>query len=81
MLIISSQQCHLLWGNCHKNIAFLGRRCDFIDTRFICGLSRAFEDEKQAKLGVVECVKHGLLEPFNVLWEKEGNIIANIWKK
>jgi hypothetical protein len=37
--------------------------------------SRAFEDEKQAKLGVVECVKHGLLEPYNVLWEKEG--IAN----
>ena len=34
--------------------------------------SRAFEDEKQAKLGVVECVKHGLLEPYNVLWEKEG---------
>ena len=39
----------------------------------ICTLfSRAFEDEKQAKLGVVECVKHGLLEPYNVLWEKEG---------
>lgn len=35
--------------------------------------TRAFEDEKQAKLGVVECVKHGLLEPYNVLWEKEGN--------
>lgn len=37
---------------------------------------RAFEDEKQAKLGVVECVKHGLLEPFNVLWEKEGEFVA-----
>lgn len=37
---------------------------------------RAFEDEKQAKLGVVECVKHGLLEPFNVLWEKEGEYVA-----
>ena len=33
---------------------------------------RAFEDEKKAKMGVVECAKHGLLEPFNVLWEKEG---------
>ena len=33
---------------------------------------RAFEDEKKARMGVVECVKHGLLEPFNVLWEKEG---------
>ncbi|CAB4009226.1 Proliferation-associated 2G4 [Paramuricea clavata] len=37
---------------------------------------RAFEDEKQAKLGVVECVKHGLLEPYNVLWEKEGEFVA-----
>ena len=37
---------------------------------------RAFEDEKQAKLGVVECVKHGLLEPYNVLWDKEGEFVA-----
>lgn len=37
---------------------------------------RAFEDEKKAKMGVVECVKHGLLEPFNVLWEKEGEYVA-----
>ena len=35
-------------------------------------INRAFEDEKKARMGVVECVKHGLLEPFNVLWEKEG---------
>lgn len=27
-------------------------------------------------MGVVECVKHGLLEPFNVLWEKEGEYVA-----
>ena len=25
-------------------------------------------------MGVVECVKHQLLEPFNVLWEKEGQL-------
>lgn len=37
---------------------------------------RAFEDEKKAKMGVVECCKHQLLEPFNVLWEKEGEYIA-----
>ncbi|XP_068688079.1 proliferation-associated protein 2G4-like [Montipora foliosa] len=37
---------------------------------------RSFEDEKKAKMGVVECVKHGLLEPFNVLWEKEGEYVA-----
>ena len=33
---------------------------------------RAFEDEKKARMGVVECANHSLLEPFNVLWEKEG---------
>lgn len=37
---------------------------------------RAFEDEKKAKMGVVECYKHQLLEPFNVLWEKEGEYVA-----
>lgn len=37
---------------------------------------RAFEDEKKARMGVVECSKHGLLEPFNVLWEKEGEFVA-----
>ncbi|XP_020632180.1 proliferation-associated protein 2G4-like [Orbicella faveolata] len=37
---------------------------------------RAFEDEKKARMGVVECVKHSLLEPFNVLWEKEGEYVA-----
>ena len=35
-------------------------------------INRAFEDETKARMGVVECVKHGLVEPFNVLWEKEG---------
>uniref|UniRef100_A0A8C4EVF4 Proliferation-associated 2G4, b n=1 Tax=Dicentrarchus labrax TaxID=13489 RepID=A0A8C4EVF4_DICLA len=33
---------------------------------------RAFEDEGKARLGVVECAKHELLQPFNVLHEKEG---------
>lgn len=33
---------------------------------------RAFEDEGKAKLGVLECTNHGLLQPFNVLQEKEG---------
>lgn len=36
---------------------------------FLC---RAFEDEKKARMGVVECAKHELLQPFNVLYEKEG---------
>jgi len=34
---------------------------------------RALEDEKRAKLGVVECAKHNLITPFHVLYEKEGH--------
>uniref|UniRef100_A0A3P8ZR16 Peptidase M24 domain-containing protein n=1 Tax=Esox lucius TaxID=8010 RepID=A0A3P8ZR16_ESOLU len=37
---------------------------------------RAFEDEAKARLGVVECAKHELLQPFNVLHEKEGEFVA-----
>uniref|UniRef100_A0A2K5ZHC8 Peptidase M24 domain-containing protein n=1 Tax=Mandrillus leucophaeus TaxID=9568 RepID=A0A2K5ZHC8_MANLE len=37
---------------------------------------RACEDEKKARLGVVERPKHGLLQPFNVLYEKEGEFAA-----
>jgi hypothetical protein len=32
----------------------------------------AFDDEKKAKMGVVECIKHKLLEPFQVLYDKPG---------
>lgn len=34
---------------------------------------RNFEDEKKAKMGVMECVNHKLIEPFQVLFEKTGN--------
>nr|XP_057910833.1 proliferation-associated protein 2G4-like [Doryrhamphus excisus] len=37
---------------------------------------RAFEDEAKARLGVVECAKHDLLQPFSVLHEKEGELVA-----
>lgn len=37
---------------------------------------RAFEDEKKARMGVVECAKHELLQPFNVLYEKEGERLS-----
>lgn len=33
---------------------------------------RLFDDEKKAKMGVVECVKHELMQPFGVLFEREG---------
>ncbi|KAL6086952.1 hypothetical protein STEG23_004984 [Scotinomys teguina] len=37
---------------------------------------RAVEDEKKARMGVVECAKPELLQPFNVLYEKEGEFVA-----
>ncbi|GIX78517.1 proliferation-associated protein 2G4 [Caerostris extrusa] len=37
---------------------------------------RSFEDEKKAKMGVVECMNHKLVEPFTVLYEKEGEFVA-----
>ncbi|KAG7257303.1 hypothetical protein CRUP_031805 [Coryphaenoides rupestris] len=40
--------------------------------------SRMFfsEDESKARLGVVECSKHELVQPFSVLHEKEGEFVA-----
>lgn len=49
-----------------------------VEKRFnaMCFTLRAIEDEKKGKMGVVECVKHELLTPFPVLWEKEGEYVA-----
>jgi len=37
---------------------------------------RSMEDEKKARMGVVECVAHKLIEPFQVLYDKEGSHVA-----
>eukprot|EP01137_Pigoraptor_chileana_P009412 Opistho-2@57628 len=37
---------------------------------------RNFEDEKQARLGVTECLKHNVVEAFNVLYEKDDELVA-----
>jgi len=37
---------------------------------------RNMEDEKKARMGVVECVSKRLIEPFQVLFEKEGSYVA-----
>lgn len=37
---------------------------------------RSLEDEKKAKMGLVENVTHKLVEPFNVLHEKDGEFVA-----
>ncbi|KAH7656773.1 Peptidase M24 methionine aminopeptidase protein [Dioscorea alata] len=39
--------------------------------------ARALE-EKRARLGLVECVNHDLLQPFPVLYEKPGDFVAHI---
>lgn len=37
---------------------------------------RNFKDEKRAKLGIKECINHGLVDPYPVLYEKEGEFVA-----
>lgn len=39
---------------------------------------RAFEDEKKAKMGVTECARHELLNAYPVLYEKEGEFVAQM---
>lgn len=39
---------------------------------------RALEDERQAKLGVRECVQHQLLTPYPVLYERPGDFVAHV---
>jgi curved DNA binding protein len=38
---------------------------------------RAYADEKQARMGVVECQKHDLVVPYPVLLEKEGALVVH----
>merc|ERR1712045_974446 len=37
---------------------------------------RSFDSETKAKMGVVECVTHKLVVPFQVLHEKESEVVA-----
>lgn len=37
---------------------------------------RNMEDERKARIGVTECVNHRLVEPFQVLTEREGEYVA-----
>ncbi|GBG25906.1 Methionine aminopeptidase 2 [Hondaea fermentalgiana] len=45
-------------------------------TTFPFGIG-SFKDEKTARMGVVECIKHDLLHPYPVLFEKPGEIVAH----
>ncbi len=35
-------------------------------------------DGKQSRLGLVECLNHGLLHPYPVLYEKAGELVAQV---
>jgi len=37
---------------------------------------RDFDDQKKARMGLVECVKYKLIDPYQVLYEKNGEIVA-----
>ncbi|KOC70023.1 Proliferation-associated protein 2G4 [Habropoda laboriosa] len=37
---------------------------------------RTFQNEKKAKMAIVECVNHRLIEPFQVLYEKPNEFVA-----
>merc|ERR1719282_1982621 len=37
---------------------------------------RSMDDEKKARMGVHECVPHKLIDPFQVLFDKEGAYVA-----
>lgn len=37
---------------------------------------RSFEEETKARMGVVECVSHKMIEPFQVLYEKPTELVA-----
>ena len=41
---------------------------------------RMMENETKAKMGVVECMQHRLVEPFQVLYEKEGENSHYQWE-
>ncbi|KAI6228854.1 hypothetical protein M3Y99_01177500 [Aphelenchoides fujianensis] len=38
---------------------------------------RMFEKETAAKMGLLECTNHGLITPYNVMVEKEGDLVAH----
>ena len=44
----------------------------------LCHYCRGLEDERQAKLGVRECVQHELLTPYPVLFERPGDFITHV---
>ncbi|KTW25898.1 DNA-binding protein, 42 kDa [Pneumocystis carinii B80] len=40
---------------------------------------RALEDEKKARMGIIECANHNLFLPYKSMYEKEGEYIARFF--
>ncbi|EMR10027.1 DNA-binding protein, 42 kDa [Pneumocystis murina B123] len=40
---------------------------------------RALEDEKRARMGIMECTNHNLFSPYECMYEKEGEYIARFF--
>lgn len=52
-----------------------------INKRYPCmpfPLRKLLEDGSTSKLGLVECLQHGLLQSYPVLWEKDGVMVAQV---
>lgn len=52
-----------------------------INKRYPCmpfPLRKLLEDGSTSKLGLVECLQHGLLQSYPVLWEKDGALVAQV---
>eukprot|EP00892_Ulva_mutabilis_P006020 jgi/Ulvmu1/3790/UM179_0004.1 len=52
-----------------------------IDKRYPCmpfPLRKLLATSASSKFGLVECLQHGLLHAYPVLWEKEGEMVAHI---
>uniref|UniRef100_A0A0N4ZAK6 Peptidase_M24 domain-containing protein n=1 Tax=Parastrongyloides trichosuri TaxID=131310 RepID=A0A0N4ZAK6_PARTI len=37
---------------------------------------RAMDDEAKARVGVLECTNHGIMEPHHVMYEKDGEVVV-----
>lgn len=52
-----------------------------VDKRYPCmpfPLRKLLASSTSSKFGLVECLQHGLLHAYPVLWEKEGELVAHI---
>jgi methionine aminopeptidase len=52
-----------------------------INKRYPCmpfPVRKLLEDGSMSKFGLVECLQHGLLQAYPVLWERDGVLVAQV---